>query len=408
MLRLTRRSIFPLSIKSCASQSYFLTGSFPFWETSENRHRKRPQQCKQRQKLRDAHPFITDLKQIECPYSALQFFQDSIRAGFRPDYSSYSALIYKLARGRHFEAVEALLRIIKDQNVRCGETLFVALIQHYAKSGLPGKAVDLFREMPSFNCNRSLQCFNFLLDSLIDANCLSDAVNIFNQSSKFGLCESGRLSDASIVLEQMEKRRMCLGVEVWEGLVKSVCGDGGISVLLEESISSLFRGCKIPIRNKENLKVTGLGRSIANGIYVDGASILKGYIGLFSSEMKPSPLVSCPPFIVSVCHYLCTATLIFCNESLEILMCSCVWNPVQPGLHRIFLQNYLAQWENLGDNEENICRAKNSSLLLVLQCKKAEWVVSENFVVSTVRLFKSVHSLLPLACWWHLAVVKFS
>ncbi|KAI6705534.1 hypothetical protein NL676_008496 [Syzygium grande] len=121
-----------------------------------SRHRRKPD------------PFVARVKEVEDPDAALSLFHEYRRMGFRHDYPSYSALVYKLARSRSFEAVEEILGRIEENDVRCRESLFVALIRHYGKVHLVDEAVRLFQRMTSFNCTRTLQSFNTILNVLVE------------------------------------------------------------------------------------------------------------------------------------------------------------------------------------------------------------------------------------------------
>ncbi|CAK9140230.1 unnamed protein product [Ilex paraguariensis] len=131
-------------------------------------------------------PFITNLKQVQDPDAALSLFHEYHQMGFKHDYPSYASLIYKLARSRNFEAVETLLHYLQIYDIRCRETLFIALIEHYGKARLPDEAINLFYKMRSFNCARTVQSFNTLLNVLIDNGRHCDAKEMFKCSSKMG------------------------------------------------------------------------------------------------------------------------------------------------------------------------------------------------------------------------------
>ncbi|KAL6275950.1 hypothetical protein ACE6H2_019551 [Prunus campanulata] len=137
-------------------------------------------------KLRRPIPFVSDVKEVEDPEEALSLFYEYHQMGFKHDYPSYSALLYKLARSRNFEAVETILGHVRDRNIHCKDTLFIAMIQHYGKANLVEKAIELFHQMPSFNCVRTLQAFNALLNVLVDSGRFLEADEIFGRSSKMG------------------------------------------------------------------------------------------------------------------------------------------------------------------------------------------------------------------------------
>ncbi|KAM3398477.1 hypothetical protein P3S68_001992 [Capsicum galapagoense] len=107
--------------------------------------------------------------------------------GIKHDYPTYSRRLYKLAKSRNFQAVETLLEYLKTHCVHCKETLFIGLIQHYGKAKLVDKAIELFHNMGSFNCSRSVHSFNAILNVLVDhGHC--EAVNEMLMScSKMGI-----------------------------------------------------------------------------------------------------------------------------------------------------------------------------------------------------------------------------
>ncbi|KAF2283393.1 hypothetical protein GH714_003841 [Hevea brasiliensis] len=238
---------------------------------------------------------MTSLKEVQDPDEALSLFHEYHQMGFKHDYPSYSALVYKLARSRNFEAVETVLGYLQDSNVRCGEKLFIALFQHYGKVQLVDKAVELFNRMMGFNCVRTAQSFNALLNVLVDNDRLVDAKELFDRSAKMGFrlnsvpfnimikgwlekgdwhqackrvaaeaykvlfemqiggceanaatyrmlvdgfCQSGNIG-ACFVLEEMVKRKMILDSDGWEALIKDSCrGDGGAGELVNKLLIS--------------------------------------------------------------------------------------------------------------------------------------------------------------------------
>nr|GLL33821.1 pentatricopeptide repeat-containing protein At1g07740, mitochondrial [Ipomoea trifida] len=144
---------------------------------------RRPSRLLQRKPI----PFIDDLKQTHAPEDLLSLFHDYRKMGFKHYYPSYSSLIYKLAKSRNFEGVDTLLGGLKTYNVHCREALFIGLIEHYGKCGLVEKAIHLFREMKeSFNCVRSIQSFNTLLNVLVENGRHCEAYDMFKGSSKLG------------------------------------------------------------------------------------------------------------------------------------------------------------------------------------------------------------------------------
>ncbi|XP_058201521.1 pentatricopeptide repeat-containing protein At1g07740, mitochondrial [Rhododendron vialii] len=181
--------------------------------------------------------FITDLKEIQNPDEALSLFNDYTQMGFKHDYPSYSSLIYKLARCRNFEPVKTLLHSIKHHNIQCREALFIGLIRHYGKSQLPEEAIDLFQQMASFNCVRTLQSFNTLLNVLVDNGRLEKVNEMFKCASKMGFklnsvsftvmikgwLERGEWEQACRVFDEMLERGVEPSVVTYNCLVGYLC-----------------------------------------------------------------------------------------------------------------------------------------------------------------------------------------
>ncbi|XP_049381532.1 pentatricopeptide repeat-containing protein At1g07740, mitochondrial isoform X1 [Solanum stenotomum] len=137
--------------------------------------------------LRKPIPLLADLKQIQDPDEAISLFHDYQQMGFKHDYPTYSCLVYKLAKSRNFEAVESLLGYLQTHYIRCKETLFIGLIQHYGKAQLVDKAVELFHKMGSFNCSRSVQSFNAILNVFVDNGRSESANEMLRSCSKMGI-----------------------------------------------------------------------------------------------------------------------------------------------------------------------------------------------------------------------------
>ncbi|GMN24370.1 hypothetical protein TIFTF001_000526 [Ficus carica] len=192
-------------------------------------------------KLRMPTPFVSAVKEAQDPDEALSLFHEYQQTmGFKHDYTSYSALIYKLARFRDFEAVETVLDHVHDRNVRCGEKLFIVLIQHYGKADLVEKAIELFHRIPTFNCVRTLQSLNALLNVLVDGLLFSEANDLFYRSFKMcfrpnsisfniiikGWLRKGDWEEASKVFDEMLERNVQPSVVTYNSLIGYLCKKG--------------------------------------------------------------------------------------------------------------------------------------------------------------------------------------
>lgn len=191
-------------------------------------------------KRRKPIPFVSNVKEVQDPVEALSLFDEYHQMGFKHDYPSYSALLYKLARCRNFEAVEAILGHVQDRNIHCRETLFIVLIQHYAKAHSVEKAIELFHQIPSFNCVRTLQSFNAFLNVLIENDRFCEANDIFGRSYKMGFrlntvsfnimikgwLEKGEWEEACKVFEEMLEKKVQPSVVTYNSLIGFLCRKG--------------------------------------------------------------------------------------------------------------------------------------------------------------------------------------
>ncbi|PHU15264.1 Pentatricopeptide repeat-containing protein, mitochondrial [Capsicum chinense] len=192
--------------------------------------------------LRKPIPLIADLKQIQDPNEAISLFHDYNQMGFKHDYPTYSCLLYKLAKSRNFQAVETLLEYLKNHCIHCKETLFIGLIQHFGKAKLVDKAVELFHDMGSFNCSRSVHSFNAILNVLVDNGRCGAANEMLTSCSKMGIrlnsvsfnimiknwLEEGDWEMARQVFDEMLEREIEPTVVTYNSQIGFLCKSGDV------------------------------------------------------------------------------------------------------------------------------------------------------------------------------------
>ncbi|KAL8115694.1 uncharacterized protein LOC141668145 [Apium graveolens] len=153
---------------------------------SYHTHKPSPKNSQPHRPTRKPISFLTNIKQINDPDEALSLFHHYHQLGFKHDYPSYSSLIYKLSKARSFDAVEMLLGYLKSRDVRCGEALFIGIIKHLGKAGLIDKAIEVFMGIKGFNCGRTVQSFNTILNVLVDNERIDDANMMFGNARMMG------------------------------------------------------------------------------------------------------------------------------------------------------------------------------------------------------------------------------
>ncbi|XP_028799454.1 LOW QUALITY PROTEIN: pentatricopeptide repeat-containing protein At1g07740, mitochondrial-like [Neltuma alba] len=162
-------------------------------------------------------PFITQVKQLHDPEEALLLFHEYKKQGVKHDYPSYAALLYKLARSRSFEAVEAVLAYIQDRGIHCKETIFVALFQHYNKAKLP-------EELMAYR------------------GCRPQPINFSVLMNDLG--KRGKIEEAKSLLHEMRKRRLKADVVIYNVLINYLCKEGKTTEAYKVLIEMQIKGCE--------------------------------------------------------------------------------------------------------------------------------------------------------------------
>ncbi|KAL0558371.1 hypothetical protein IC582_002933 [Cucumis melo] len=218
--------------------STFSTNKFD----SENHH-------KQRRKLREPIPFVTDVKEVKDPCEALALFENYHEKGFKHHYPSYSSLIYKLARSRRFEAVETILGHLRNRNIRCNETLFVALIQHYGKAHL---AYEMGFRPNSVS-------YNIMIKGWIKKGGWEQACNLFDEMLEKGvqpsvvtynsflgvLCRKGEMDTALCLFKNMTEKGHHPNAVTYALLMEGWCFIGKYKEAKKLMFDMEFHGCKL-------------------------------------------------------------------------------------------------------------------------------------------------------------------
>ncbi|KAL8461979.1 hypothetical protein ACS0TY_033170 [Phlomoides rotata] len=129
------------------------------------------------QKLKKVSPFrLSSLLRMEKdPNLALQLFLKPNPADpnpnvkpFRYSLLSYDLIISKLGRAKMFVQMENIVEKMKnDSRIIPEEIIFCNIITFYGRARLPHKALQLFDEIPSYRCQRTVKSVNTLLNSLL-------------------------------------------------------------------------------------------------------------------------------------------------------------------------------------------------------------------------------------------------
>ncbi|XP_075513942.1 uncharacterized protein LOC142549075 [Primulina tabacum] len=252
-----------------------------------------------RNQLREAIPFLDQIKQCQDPDEALSTFHRYYEMGYCLDYPAYASIIYKLARVKKFESVDTVLNFLQARDIKCQEALFIALMRHYGKAQLVDKAVGLFRELGrSFNCVRTIQSFNTMLNVFVVNDRVCEAVDFFKDGSKMGfklnpvsfnimiklwlgkgewekarqvfdemlerdleptvvtynsqigfLCKRGDVDDAKIFFEDMLRKGKKGNAVTYALLMEGLCNSGKFKEAKKMMFDMEYQGCKVELVN---------------------------------------------------------------------------------------------------------------------------------------------------------------
>ncbi|CAO2834106.1 unnamed protein product [Amaranthus hypochondriacus] len=132
------------------------------------------------EKFRRVSPFrlAALIRTQKDPKLAFQFFLNpnsnanpSSESNQRPyPYSllSYDLIITKLGKAKMFDELELILSKLKQETrFKPTEIIFCNIITYYSRAQLPERAIHMFDEIPSFQCQRTVKSVNTLLNGLL-------------------------------------------------------------------------------------------------------------------------------------------------------------------------------------------------------------------------------------------------
>ncbi|KAL3508782.1 hypothetical protein ACH5RR_028183 [Cinchona calisaya] len=158
---------------------------------------------------------------------------------FRHSHLSYDLIISKLGRAKMFDELEQIIEKLRhDTRIIPKEIIFCNIITFYGRGRLPGKALQVFDEIPSFRCQRTIKSFNSLLNSLLICREFEKMRELFLSIEKLACpdvctysiainaaCVRGCLVDARDVFDVMLKRGITPSVVAFGTLINGLCAN---------------------------------------------------------------------------------------------------------------------------------------------------------------------------------------
>ncbi|XP_062029973.1 putative pentatricopeptide repeat-containing protein At1g53330 [Rosa rugosa] len=188
------------------------------------------------------------------PALALQLFQNpkpdsnpQPQKPFRYSLLSYDLIISKLGRAKMFDQLEQILHQMKQETrFAPPEIIFCNVMSYYGRARLADRALQVFDEMPSFRCQRTIKSFNSLLNALFKCGKFEKMKKVLEGIEDYGtpdactynilikaFCGSEDLDNARKVFDEMRSKGLQPSDVTLGTLVHKLCSDSRVKEALE-------------------------------------------------------------------------------------------------------------------------------------------------------------------------------
>ncbi|KAL0401186.1 UNVERIFIED_CONTAM: Pentatricopeptide repeat-containing protein, mitochondrial [Sesamum latifolium] len=156
---------------------------------------------------------------LDVPTSMELFQWAGSQNSYRHSFDVYYTLIDKVGAAKEFKIIDRLLLQMKAEGIVPRESIFIMIMRHYGRAGLPGQATTLLSDMRStFCCEPTFKSYNVVIDVLLAGNCPKVAPNVIYEMLSKGisptvftfartlihaLSGANRVNDALRLLEEM-------------------------------------------------------------------------------------------------------------------------------------------------------------------------------------------------------------
>ncbi|GAB4849358.1 hypothetical protein Ancab_004160 [Ancistrocladus abbreviatus] len=177
------------------------------------------------------------------PKLALQLFLDpnpnSKPKEFKYTLLSYDLIITKLGRAKMFDELDQVLSKLKiETHFIPKEIIFCNVMTYYSRARMPEKALEIFDEIPSYRCQRTVKSLNSLLNGLLICREFDKMERIFVGINIFACPDActyniminawqvrGDLSGASKVFNEMCERGFQPNTVTFATLIGGLCAN---------------------------------------------------------------------------------------------------------------------------------------------------------------------------------------
>ncbi|KAI3457623.1 hypothetical protein Pfo_014286 [Paulownia fortunei] len=205
------------------------------------------------QKLKKVSPFrLSSLLRLEKdPNRALQLFlnpnpddPNPNAKPFRYSLLSYDLIISKLGRAKMLSEMENIVGKLKnDARIIPEEIIFCNIITFYGRARLPAKALQIFDEIPSCRCQRTIKSVNTLLNCLLMCREFDKMREVSLGIEKYAspdactynilinaCCMGSDLEIAWVLFDEMQRRGVEPNVVTFGTLINRLCANSELDM----------------------------------------------------------------------------------------------------------------------------------------------------------------------------------
>lgn len=171
---------------------------------------------------------------------------------------NFGVLMSDCGRRGDFEAMKELLAEMRTRKIKPDGVIYSILINHLCENCRADEAYKVLVEMQvKEGCTPSAAVYRMMVDGFCKVGEFEKGLGILNamlvgghrprletfESLVLGLARGGRMDEVCFVLEEMEKRKLGLGLVSWSPLVEMVCGkcEGGDELLSQLTSKAFVR-----------------------------------------------------------------------------------------------------------------------------------------------------------------------
>ncbi|KAL0340109.1 UNVERIFIED_CONTAM: Pentatricopeptide repeat-containing protein [Sesamum radiatum] len=180
------------------------------------------------------------------PLKALDIFNEAKARypSYRHNGPVYAAMIRVLGSSGRLAEMKELVKRMKEDSCECQDSVLAGVIRTYGDAGLLDEAISLFKSLPEFNCVNYTESFNTLLEIMVKESKLETCYHFFVENCRgweiksrtrslnllmHALCQMHRSDLALHIFQEMGYQWCYPERETYRTLMRGLCEDGRLT-----------------------------------------------------------------------------------------------------------------------------------------------------------------------------------